>query len=484
MITSPKNPQIVGAAALKKRSARDGQRRFLVEGAAGLSEALATGTPLDVLFTIDGHHPLVATAREASIPVEVVTPDVMARLSSTVTPQGIVGIAPFLDVGLGSVLGEGSACFALLADCRDPGNAGAVVRSTLAVGGRGVVFCDDAVDVYNPKTVRASAGAVFHLPHVRQARTVEAVDALRAGGVEIVAASADGDGDLFEAPLGDRVAFLLGNEAWGLPDEVAALADRSVRIPLSGPAESLNLSAAATVCLFEWRRRRGIGMELPDMITAAAHDLRSPAAGVKSFAATLLSRELDAETRRMLLEGIAYDADRMSLVTQQLVDAARLASGTVEPFGEIGDVSLVVEELRDMLGANPDHPEIRWLGASRLEADFDRSRLRVALAACVELCVWHATEGPIEIMGAVEHGILRIRVTRDGCSLEAAGLEALFTPRLAGSGHGTKLGPYVARGVARSFGGDLEATMSEGRLRLVLSVPVAHVDQLRGSLPG
>jgi TrmH family RNA methyltransferase len=141
---------------------------------------------------------------------------------------------------------------AILADARDPGNAGTAIRVADAAGADAIVLAGDSVDAYNDKTVRASVGSLFHLPVSLEVPVVEAISAAKAAGFTVVAADGAGEVDLFKARdlLAGRVAWLFGNEAWGLPDEVAALADHRVAIPILGRAESLNLATAAAVCLY------------------------------------------------------------------------------------------------------------------------------------------------------------------------------------------------------------------------------------------
>ena len=145
-----------------------------------------------------------------------------------------------------------SRLIAICADVRDPGNAGTVIRTADAAGADGVVLAGSSVDPYNPKTVRASVGSLFHLPLAVEPDVATAVAAAKAAGLSVLAADGDGEISLDEAGdlLGRRTAWLFGNEAWGLPREVAALADHRVRIPIHGRAESLNLSTAAALCLY------------------------------------------------------------------------------------------------------------------------------------------------------------------------------------------------------------------------------------------
>jgi TrmH family RNA methyltransferase len=189
----------------------------------------------------------------------VVDDRALASLSDSVSPAGVVAVCHFIDVPIGSVLGARAeraskppSLLAICVDVRDPGNAGTVIRTADAAGADGVVLAGSSVDAYNPKTVRASVGSLFHLPLAVEPDVATAVAAARAAGLIVLAADGAGEVDLDLAGdlLMRRTAWLFGNEAWGLPAEVAALADHRVRIPLHGRAESLNLSTAAALCLY------------------------------------------------------------------------------------------------------------------------------------------------------------------------------------------------------------------------------------------
>src|SRR5205814_2424766 len=125
-----------------------------------------------------------------------------------------------------------------------------------AAGATATVFSERSVDPYNPKVVRASAGSIFRLPIARSVPAEEGIDALRATGWHTLATSPAGTMDLYSLNLSRPVAFVFGNESAGVPGALAARCDGTVRISLPGGAESLNLAAAATLCLFEWARAR------------------------------------------------------------------------------------------------------------------------------------------------------------------------------------------------------------------------------------
>lgn len=474
MITSLGNRKIEGAVKLKKRAYREREHRFLVEGAQAVGEALAKDAGLEVLFHTDPAHPIVGRASARDVPALRVSDEVMARLTSTVTPQGLVGIAPFVDVPLTDVPDQ-SGCVALLHSVRDPGNAGTVLRSADAAGAGGVIFSSSSVDVYNPKTVRASAGSLFHLPVVRGVDTAETLGALRQRGFQIAATAADGERDLYETDLGAPTAFLLGNEAWGVPDELAAEADFTLRVPIAGRAESLNLAAAATICLFEWARqiRQGRRAALETLVTAAAHDIRSPLTAMKGFGFALKNRwaAMTEDQRNLMLDGIVYDTERLDMIVRQLVDAARLTAGSLELYPERTDVGEIVSLLASHLERDPEHPPIHW-NSGAVEAFIDGDRLRTALSAFLEAEVWWTREGPIEITGRVESGRLIVEVFRRGTDLGHEQAEALFQPRRPGTGSGSKMGLFVTRGVAEAQGGTAQVRVQEGlRFRLELPLP-------------
>jgi TrmH family RNA methyltransferase len=151
----------------------------------------------------------------------------------------------------------GGASFVVVCvDVRDPGNAGAVIRSADAAGADAVVCCAGTVDPFNPKTVRASAGSVLHLPVVAGGEPATVLDALAARGMRCLAAVAHGGTDYTEVDLVGPLALVLGNEASGLPGGLGDLLDQTLTIPMAGQAESLNVSMAAAVLCFEVRRTR------------------------------------------------------------------------------------------------------------------------------------------------------------------------------------------------------------------------------------
>ncbi|HEV8089972.1 MAG TPA: TrmH family RNA methyltransferase [Actinomycetota bacterium] len=474
MISSTKNPKVAAAVRLRKRAFRDEDRRFLVEGAQGVREALdAAPIAIDTLFVEDELHELAIRARDRGVDIVHAAGPVMARLTSTVTPQNIVGVAPYVDVTLDAVSTTG--CVAVLHEVRDPGNAGTIVRSADAAGADAVVFGAASVDVYNPKTVRACAGSVFHLPIVRDVPTADAIAGLRATGHRILAMDAQGSNSLYTTDVSGPVAFVFGNEAHGLPQEVVSSADATVRVPHAGAAESLNLAAAATICLFEHARRRGSkGESLETLIAAAAHDIRSPLTAMKGFGYALEKRwpDMTDEQRALMLTGIVHDADRMDQILHLLVDAARVSGGTLEPYPDRCDVGELVTSIAELQRRDPEHPAIEWAGDPG-PYFLDPVRLKTALLAFAESLVWWAADGPIVVRAASVDGMVEVTASRDGSSVDDDSAEGLFQARRPGTGGGSKIGLFVVRAVAEAQDGRAWATVDDDRLTLHLTLPVA-----------
>ncbi len=265
--TDTHSPRLKAARRLTKRAFRQRERAFLAEGPQAVAEAFHCGAHVTDLFVTvparSRHHDLVTAIADAGIPVHIVSGEVMEELAQTVTPQGLLAVCRFVDVPLAEVAKP--RLVALLANVRDPGNAGTVLRTADAAGAHAVVFADASVDPYNGKCVRASAGSLFHLPVVAGARLDDAVVTMREAGLRIVAADGRAGRSLDDpdvlARLAEPTAWMFGNEAWGLPPELVALADEPVAVPIYGRAESLNLAAAAAVCLYASARAQRVHSE-------------------------------------------------------------------------------------------------------------------------------------------------------------------------------------------------------------------------------
>ncbi|WP_371672649.1 RNA methyltransferase [Streptomyces sp. NBC_00289] len=261
-LISPRSSRVSAARRLAKRNFRGKDRLFLAEGPQAVREAARHrggegGTLTELFATVEAaerYADIVAEARTAGARVHLAAEQVIEDISTTVTPQGLVGVCRFLDTPFEEILAARPRLVAVLAHVRDPGNAGTVLRCADAAGAEAVVLTDASVDLYNPKAVRASVGSLFHLPVAVGVPVERAVAGLKEAGVRILAADGAGtddlDDELDQGTMGGPTAWVFGNEAWGLPEETRALADAVVRVPIHGRAESLNLATAAAVCLY------------------------------------------------------------------------------------------------------------------------------------------------------------------------------------------------------------------------------------------
>lgn len=269
ILDNPDSARVARVAGLARRHARDKYERFLVEGPRGVGEAVrhAAAHVHDLYLTpeaADRHADILARARAAGLYTHTVTPRVMAAMSADA--QGVLAVVATTALaaglrpqeggaGAGKGLAErlaGARLVAVLAEAQDPGNAGTIIRTADAAGADAVVLVRGSVDATNPKVVRSTAGSLFHLPVLTGAGLGEVLGALDGAGLAVLAADGSGPVNLFDADelLTRPCAWLFGNEARGLAPEALERAEAVVSVPVLGAAESLNVAAAAAVCLY------------------------------------------------------------------------------------------------------------------------------------------------------------------------------------------------------------------------------------------
>ena len=266
VISSPQSKRIKNAAKLLKRRDRKATGQFLVEGPQAVREALARkGSVVELFITEEAaeeHPAFVSAAKHGHMQCSIVTPEVLTELATTVNSQGVVAVCKVLDVELTSVLDKEAQLVVVLSQVRDPGNAGTIIRLADAAGADAVVLTSSSVDVYNDKTVRSTAGSLFHIPVVTGVGLSEVTELARARGLQVLAADANDEAHDLHHPwdtgldLTARTAWVFGNEAWGMSADDLELCDSSVAVPIYGSAESLNLGTAAGVCIYESARNQ------------------------------------------------------------------------------------------------------------------------------------------------------------------------------------------------------------------------------------
>lgn len=256
MLTSLQNPLVKSFRKLHSAKQRRQQEVFLLEGTHLLEEAIAINYPLEtVLCTPEWqslHEKLWEAICQQATRVEIVSPEVLVAIATTVQPDGVVATArrnqkqvlPYTGIGLA------------LETLQDPGNLGTIIRTAAAAGASGLWMSDDTVDLDNPKVLRASAGQWFRLPMAVSADLTATVGECQQAGMQVVATLPTAELSYWQIDWRCPSLILLGNEGAGLSDRLAAMADLQVRIPLSSGVESLNVAIAAGLLLYEAKRQR------------------------------------------------------------------------------------------------------------------------------------------------------------------------------------------------------------------------------------
>lgn len=250
---------MVSAAKLHRHSERRRAGRFLAEGPNLVGAAAQSGLVDDVFATpgAAARHPDLL----AGLRVRLVTDAAAKVLSDTVTPSGLIAVCRTPRIELADVLADAPRLLAVAVDLSEPGNAGTLIRIAHAMGADAVVFAGHCVDPYNGKCLRSSAGSIFALPVLTDPDAVGVLTALGAASFRILATTTNGELSLddAESELTGPTAWMFGPESHGLPADVAALADHRVTIPMPGGTESLNVAAAAAICLYQSARVRRAG---------------------------------------------------------------------------------------------------------------------------------------------------------------------------------------------------------------------------------
>ena len=291
MITSAANKKVKNIASLLSRSReRKKQGIFVVEGIKMFTEV-----PIDRLLEIyieetlfkevlagkadeefvkkldqitgclpkkDGRS-CVAKDNGISVEFEIVRDDIFRKMSDTQTPQGILCVVKRMDETFEDLIREAQrreepGLYLILEDIQDPGNLGTMIRAGEGAGVSGIIMSDKTVDVYNPKTIRATMGSIYRVPFCYVSDLHRCIKDLQECDIQIFAAHLKGEESYDLQDYCRSVAFLIGNEGNGLKDETAELADTYIKIPMLGKVESLNAAIAATLLVYEAARQRRI----------------------------------------------------------------------------------------------------------------------------------------------------------------------------------------------------------------------------------
>lgn len=256
-ITSAENAQVKLAASLHRAKMIRAEQLYLAEGAHLAAEALRSGVTIERAFVEEGCSAevevLFAELERRDVPCALLPRRLVEKISEAKTPQGIVLLVRLPEEQL-KLHTDGR--YLLLENLQDPGNVGNILRSAESFDFDGVLLCGETAEVYTPKAVRGSMGSVFRLPTARYADGAAAACALRGAGIPLFTAELRGDSRLPDELPERGLCIAIGNEGRGITEELSALADASVEIPMSGKTESLSAPVAAAVLMWELFRRR------------------------------------------------------------------------------------------------------------------------------------------------------------------------------------------------------------------------------------
>lgn len=263
-ITSNTNKIIKDIKLLHNKKDRWKDKCFFVEGTRSVEQCINANSPVKYvvysteLLSDDGKNLLHEIEKKDYI-LHRISKELFKSISDTDSPQGILAVVEFIEYSLKETLKENN--FLVILDrVQDPGNMGTIIRTADAFGANAVIITGGCVDVYNPKTIRSTMGSIFQIPivHIKDIR--DALKELKNEGVSVIATSLDTDKYSYDIDFKSDCALVIGNEANGISDEVVALSDQKVKIPMIGLAESLNAGVASAVIMYEVLRQRNVNL--------------------------------------------------------------------------------------------------------------------------------------------------------------------------------------------------------------------------------
>ncbi|WP_238442595.1 TrmH family RNA methyltransferase [Desulforamulus reducens] len=248
---------------LAQRNFRQKERKLAVEGIRFVEEALSSTWQTEILLYTDQACQaqrgkiLLDLARDKGVEVLAVSDAIMKELSDTETPQGMLAVLRQPDYTLEDIIRPDQKPLVVIVDgVQDPGNLGTIIRSADAAGASGVILLKGTVDIYNPKTLRATMGSLFHLPVIQVSDVNEALEYLASIGVTLLVGEPAGGIPVFKANLQTPVGIIVANEGAGPREEIFRYNHQKITIPMPGCAESLNVAIATSIILYEAIRQR------------------------------------------------------------------------------------------------------------------------------------------------------------------------------------------------------------------------------------
>lgn len=256
-ITSKENSLIKNVKKLKEKKHRVKEGLFLIEGFRFIEEAIKSSYNVKYIF-IDESSPSELYDKyikkyNLNDSTYMVSKNIFNAIASTETPQGSVAVIE--DKKLPVVDCEGF--YVLVDKVQDPGNLGTIIRTAHASGSLGIIMTKGTVDIYNEKTLRSTMGSIFNIPIIED-KDLSFVNELRNKGFKVITSSLDTENNFYDVDLSGKVIISVGNEGNGISEEIYNISDEKVKIPMPGGAESLNVSVASAIMMYEVVRQKDI----------------------------------------------------------------------------------------------------------------------------------------------------------------------------------------------------------------------------------
>jgi len=251
-ITSVQNALVKKIAELKLKKFRQETGTFYLEGKRAVEEALHADWEIEKLFFTAPYKKIWEQWGGDDFDSYQVTDSVMAKMSSTDNPQGLGAVVKIKKQPSLMDLSFKQGMVLVLDGVKDPGNVGTIIRTADAAGAKAVLLLDETAELFNPKVVRATMGSLFHLPVFTDVRLEDILVWCAAKELPLWATALEGSEDLFKTQWPAKLVLIMGSEAQGVSPAVLAKADKKVRLPMAGEAESLNVAVAAGICLYSF----------------------------------------------------------------------------------------------------------------------------------------------------------------------------------------------------------------------------------------
>jgi len=260
IIRSNDNKLLKHSRKLKIKKWRQENREFMIEGVRFLEEAVFAGTSIKYCLCSedlggDRIDSLIKEMLQRNIKVYLVEDNLMQDVCETKSPQGIVAVIEKREFN-SDALFEESDFIVLIDRVQDPGNLGTIIRTADAAGAWGVIISDGSVDPYSPKVLRSTMGSIFHVPVIYDMDIVSAIGGLKTHGFTVYVSSLKGSTAYYNEIYRGKTAIVIGNEANGVDSKIVQTADRLIKIPMPGKAESLNAAVAGSILMFEVVKQR------------------------------------------------------------------------------------------------------------------------------------------------------------------------------------------------------------------------------------